>query len=566
MLNRPVATSGLFLAAAVGCGDAEPAPPDESPPAAQRPWFTEITDEVGLHATHDAGADGNYRFQEIMGAGCALFDFDGDGRLDIYLVNGTAMDRLLRQMPDGSFLDVTVQSGIRALGYGLGCAVGDYDNDGDPDLYVTNFGADELWRNNGDGTFTDVTAAAGIDESLWSVSAAFLDYDRDGLLDLYVVNYVLDPNSSGCFDNSGRPEYCSPQGFLPAPDALYHNEGDGRFRDVSVESGIAGAPGPGLGVICADFNDDGWVDVYVANDGARNDLWINSHDGTFQQSAVLAGCAYNRNGLAEAGMGIALGDVDGDGRLDLFVTHLRNQTNTLYRGAAYDSFVDATDMSGLGMSSHALTGFGTGLVDLDHDGDLDLLVVNGAVTRRSLPVNGAAVGEYWQRYAEQNLLYVNDGTGKFTDVSSRAGPFCTRPEVSRGLALGDIDGDGDLDILVTQDGGPARLFRNDVPKHGHWVIVRALDGPWGRDALGAVVTVTAGGRTLRRTIIAAGSYASSSQPIAHFGLGDAVRVDGITVRWPDGIEERFAGVAVDAAVELHRGTGETISGPTESSR
>ncbi len=564
-LGRPAATSGLVLAAAVGCGDREHVP-TESPPAAHHWWFTEITDEVGLHVTHDAGAEGDYRFEEIMGPGAAMFDFDGDGRLDIYLVNGTSMDRLYRQTSDGSFVDVTAPSGIRALHYGSGCAVGDYDNDGDPDLYLTNFGPDQLWRNNGDGTFTDVTAAAGISNDLWSVSAAFFDYDRDGLLDLYVANYVLDPNSAGCYDAAGRLEYCGPQNFVPAPDVLWHNDAGGRFRNVSVQSGIAAVPGPGLGVVCADFNDDGWDDVYVANDAAGNFLWINRHDGTFEETAVLAGCAYNRNGDAEAGMGIALGDADGDGRLDLFVTHLQKETNTLYRGAAYDSFVDATDMSGLGMSSYTYTGFGTAMLDVDHDGDLDLVIVNGAVKRRSRPVSGAAVGEYWQRYAEPNLLYVNDGSGKFTDVSSQAGLFCTRPEVSRGLAFGDVDGDGDLDLLVTQDGGPARLFRNDVPKRGRWVTVRAVDPALGRDALGAVVSVTAGGRTFRRTIAAAGSYASSSQPVAHFGLGDAESVDRITVRWPDGMEEHFAGVPVDAAVELRRGTGEATAGRTGSSR
>jgi len=563
--------AGLALVAVAGCDDGSPGPDvitdTAVKPVETDPWhFTEITDRAGLDMTHDVGVVGDYRFEQIMGAGCAMFDFDGDGRLDIYLVNGAGPDRLYRQMPDGTFTDVTESSGIHAVEYGMGCAVGDFDNDGHPDIFLANFGPDQLWRNNGDGTFTDVTAAAGISNVLWSVSAAFFDYDRDGLLDLYVVNYVLDPNSAGCYDAAGRPEYCGPQNFVPAPDVLWHNDAGGRFRNVSVESGIAAVPGPGLGVVCADFNDDGWDDVYVANDAAGNFLWINRHDGTFEETAVPAGCAYNRNGEAEAGMGIALGDVDGDGRLDLFVTHLQEETNTLYRGAAYDSFADATDRSGLGMSSYTYTGFGTAMLDIDHDGDLDLVVVNGAVKRRSRPVSGAAVGEYWQRYAEPNLLYLNDGSGTFTDESSRAGPFCTRPEVSRGLAFGDIDGDGDLDLLVTQDGGRARLFRNDMPKSGRWVIVRAVTGPGGRDALGAVVTVTAAGRTFRRTIVAASSYASSSQPIAHFGLGLADRVDGITVRWPDGMEERFAGVPVDAVVELHRGTGEAVQGETGSTR
>ncbi len=549
--------------------------PDPAPQAAAGDgwWFTEITDEVGLHMIHDVGVEGDFRFEEIAASGCALADFDGDGRLDIYLINGTthhrrggtdpapeaSMDRLFRQMADGSFVDVTLQSGLRATGYGLGCAVGDYDNDGDSDLYVTNFGPDKLWRNNGDGTFSDVSTAAGIDNDLWSVPAAFVDYDRDGLLDLYVGNYVLDPNSASCYDTAGRRDYCGPQNFLPAVDTLYHNEGDGRFRDVSAAAGITAASGPAFGIVCADFNGDGWDDVYVANDGTNNLLWINQQDGTFVETATVAGCAYNRDGAAEGGMGIALGDVDGDDRLDLFITHLQNETNTLYRGAAHESWADATDRSGLGMSSYPYTGFGTGLLDIDHDGDLDLIVANGAVKRRNHPVPGAAVDEYWLRYAEPNLLYVNDGTGKFTEMSGRAGPLCTRAEVSRGLAFGDIDGDGDLDVLMTHADGPARLFRNDTPKQGRWLIVRAVDPRLNRDAIGAVVSVRVGDRRLRRTVIAAYSYASSSQPIAHFGLGDNGHIDEITVRWPDGMAERFDGVPVDSAVELLRGTGRTIA-------
>ncbi len=594
-LGCVAASLGLGSVVPYGCAEREaetpaepptvhtPAEPAEAPgpdpapraAAADKAWFTEITKAVGLQMNHDAGVEGDFHFEEIAASGCALADFDGDGRLDIYLVNGTThhrrggtdpaadapTDRLFLQTADGSFVDVTAQSGLQATGYGFGCAVGDYDNDGDPDLYVTNFGRDKLWRNEGNGTFSDATAAAGIDNDLWSVAAAFVDYDRDGLLDLYVGNYVLDPNSASCYDTAGRLDYCGPQNFLPAVDTLYHNEGGGRFRDVSAEAGITAAWGPALGVVCADFNGDGWDDVYVANDGTRNLLWINQQDGTFVETATVAGCAYNRDGAAEGGMGIALGDVDGDDRLDLFITHLQNETNTLYRGAAHESWADTSDRSGLGMSSYPYTGFGTGLLDIDHDGDLDLLVANGAVKRRNRPVRGAAVDEYWLRYAEPNLLYLNDGTGKFTEMSWRAGPLCTRAEVSRGLAFGDIDGDGDLDVLMTHADGPARLFRNDTPKQGRWLIVRAVDPRLNRDALGAVVSVRTGDRTLRRTVIATYSYASSSQPVAHFGLGDIGRIDEVTVRWPDGMSERFDGVPVDSAVELQRGTGQAIAAP-----
>ncbi len=575
----PAVVCSLVILVAGGCWEGTPEQRDSGSGSASAlqagkdparlpaaaPWFTEIAAAVGLAATHDAGIHGAYRFQEIMGAGCALFDFDRDGALDIYFVNGSrpdrrpargpVLDRLYRQSADGVFGDVTESAGIRAAGYGMGCAVGDYDNDGYPDLFLANFGPDQLWHNNGDGTFTDVTESSGIDNDLWSVSASFFDYDRDGLLDLYVINYLLDPNSASCYDMAGRVDYCGPQNFLPAPDKLFHNQGNGRFRDVSVASGIAAAPGPGLGLVCADLNQDGWDDVYVANDQDRNFLWINRQDGTFEESAILLGCAFDRNGLAEAGMGVAIGDVDSDGLPDLFITHLHNQSNTLYRGSAWGSFIDATDMSGLGMSSATFTGFGTALSDLDHDGDLDLLVVNGAVKRRSWPMPGAEVDTFWQLYAESNLFYLNDGTGRFEDVSARAGPICSRAEVSRGLAVGDIDGDGDLDVLVTAGGGPLRLFRNDMPKKGRWLVVHAVDPALNRVALGAVVRVSAGGRSLQRTVLAGFSYASSSQPIAHFGLGDVDLLDDLTVRWPYVKNERFTGITVDSAVTLYRGAG-----------
>ena len=344
--------------------------------------------------------------------------------------------------------------------------------------------------------------------------------------------------------------------FNAAPVAISTIDGEGRFRDVSVESGIAALAGPGLGIICADLNDDGWPDAYVANDMARNFLWLNRADPGapgFEEAAVAAGCAFNGDGRVEAGMGIALGDVDQDGLLDLFITHLRGETNTLYRRIGPESFIDATDRAGLGLSSTAATGFGTGLIDFDHDGDLDLLIVNGAVKRLSWRSAGAATDDFWADYAEPNLLYRNDGAGRFTDISAAAGALCGSVEVSRGLAIGDIDGDGDLDVLISQDGGPARLFRNDAAKSGRWLIVRAVEPDLRRDAIGAVVTVLAGGRTHKRVILSTISYASSSQAVAHFGLGEVDRIDQVAVTWPDGETEQFTDVPIDATVELRRG-------------
>jgi hypothetical protein len=590
---------GAALLCLPGCGGGDPAPagpaaatsrtttpvpasapaaaPDETAP----PWFTEISGTLAPPMIHDAGAEGDYRYEEIMTPGCGVFDYDGDGRLDIYFVNGgvnhrrtpgdpepdpatMTMDRLYRQLEDGSFADVTEASGLRATEYGMGCTVGDYDNDGDADLYLPNFGPDQLWRNNGDGTFTNVTEASGIVSDLWSVTGCFFDYDRDGLLDLYVTHYLLDANAKRCFDLSGRVDYCGPTACLPARDSLFHNEGGGRFRDVSEASGIASGAGRGLGVVCADFNDDGWDDIYVANDANQNFLWVNRHDGTFEDAATLLGCAYNRDGSVEAGMGVTVGDADGDGKIDVFVTHLKGETNTMYRGGTGGSYLDATDASGLGFSSTAYTGFGTGMVDLDHDADLDLLIVGGAVKRRSHVWPGAETDEFWKIYAEPNLLFINRGGGRYKDASQQAGPICARVEVTRGLALGDLDGDGDLDAVLGQAGGPCRVYRNDMPKQGGWLMVRAVDPALNRDAIGAVVSVTAGDRTQVRTISASVGYASSSPPVAHFGLGAASGIDEVTVRWPDGMMERFAGPSLDTAVELRRGSGEVVSTAQET--
>jgi hypothetical protein len=557
------------------------AAPAAAPDETAGPWFTEITDTLHPPMIHDAGAEGDYHYEEIMTPGCGLFDYDNDGRLDIYFVNGgvnhrrgpgapepdpatLTMDRLYRQLEDGSFADVTEASGLRATRYGMGCAVGDYDNDGDLDIYLPNFGPDQLWRNNGDGTFTDVTEASGIVSDLWSVTGCFFDYDRDGLLDLYVTDYLLDANAKQCFDLSGRLDYCGPTACLPARDKLFHNEGGGRFRDVSEASGIASLAGRGLGVVCADFDDDGWIDLYVANDANQNFLWINKHDGTFEDAATLLGCAYNRDGSVEAGMGVTTGDADGDGKIDVFVTHLKGETNTMYRGGVGGSYVDATDASGLGFSSTAYTGFGTGLIDFDHDTDLDLIIVGGAVKRRSHVWPGAETAEFWKIYAEPNLFFINQGNGRYADASKQAGAICTRVEVTRGLALGDIDGDGDLDAVLAQADGPCRVYRNDMPKQGRSLIVRAVDPALNRDAIGAVVSVTAGGRTQVRTISASLGYASSSPPVAHFGLGPAAGIEKVTIRWPDGMMEQFAGPFPDPAVELRRGSGDVVVAAREA--
>lgn len=545
-----------------GCAEREPDPAGPSrvlasdlPEAVQ--WFTDVTAEVGLDFTYQTGATGQLLMPEIMGSGAALFDADNDGDLDIYLSNGGA-NRLYRQEPDGRFVDVTEQSGLGDRGYGMGMAVGDFDNDGFDDVYVTNYGPDHLYHNTGDGRFEDVTGAAGIRVDGWSSSAAFVDFDLDGYLDLYVARYVdFDPQEK-CFSSDGRPEYCGPKAFPPVSDVLLHNNGDGTFSDVSEQAGMTAIAAAGLGVISEDLNDDGLPDLYVANDAYANQLWINRGDGTFRDDAMLMGVAFNMHGQAEAGMGVIAADFDLDGDADLFMTHLAVETNTLYRNLGGDrGFRDVTGESGLGASSMPFTGFGTVALDVDFDGDPDLVVVNGKVKAGAVHP-GCAMSPPWDRYAEPNLFYRNDGNGLLEVLDGPVSSLCGTIEISRGLAAGDIDGDGDLDLLISNVEGPARLYRNDAPRHGAWVAVRAVDPRYRHDAIGAQVAVVCGPNRYVRTISSGFSYQSSSPARAHFGLGPAEEIDRIEVRWPDGLRERYARVEINAAVTLTRGGGEPI--------
>ncbi|MGH9389171.1 MAG: CRTAC1 family protein, partial [Vicinamibacteria bacterium] len=372
-----------------------------------------------------------------------------------------------------------------------------------------------LYHNRGGVVFADITIPAGIAEKAWTASAVFCDYDLDGFLDLYVTQYVKgDPNKS-CVRKDGAPDYCSPQSYSYEPHLLYRNGGDRTFTDVSRESGIGSVRAPGLGVLCADFTADGRPDFYVANDGEANLLWENQGNGKFIEQAIVIGAAFDSFGRAEAGMGVTAGDIEGDGDLDIFVTNLQNQTNTLYVNDAKFGFEDQSSARGVAAPSLKYTGFGTAFFDFDHDGDLDIIGVNGRVAWGP-PLPGARVSDYWNPFAEPNFLLENDGTGHFRDITAETGSFGKDIEVSRGLALGDVDSDGDLDVLVTNTAGPARLYRNDAPKKGRWLMVRALDGK--RDAHGAVVTVSAGGKRYVRLADPAYSYLSSNDPRAHFGI------------------------------------------------
>jgi enediyne biosynthesis protein E4 len=549
----------------LGCAGPVPPTPVKAPPVTP-PWFAEATDEVGLDFVHDAGPVGNYFMPQIIGSGAALFDFNNDGLLDIYLLqNGGpegARNRLYQQLPSGRFQDVSAGSGLDFAGYNMGVAIGDVNNDGLPDVLVTQYRGVKLLLNNGDGTFTDVTREAGLENAGWGCSAAFFDYDRDGWLDLVLVNYVVYDPVKGCPKTEGLPDYCGPNTLPREAARLFHNRGpiagakgkSVHFEDVTKMSGLGALPGPGLGVVCADFDGDGWPDILVANDGEANRLWINRHDGTFHEEAAVRGLAVNRLGATEGNMGVALGDVLNNDLFAVFITHLTMETPTLWVQWPRGRFEDRTPQAGLTHVHARGTGFGTVLSDFDQDGALDLAIVNGRVARAEQPEN--ALGPYWSAYGERNQLLANSGVGSFSDLSYANPPLCGTPNVARGLAYGDVDGDGALDLLVTAVAGKARLFRNVAPNRGHWLLVRAVDpNLGGRDAYGAEVRVRAGDRHWLRLVNPGSSFLCSNDVRAHFGLGSAERVDQIEVRWPDGTAETFPGCAADQKIVLARGSG-----------
>lgn len=534
--------------------------------------FTEVTEEAGIRFVHDAGDEGNFSLPEITGAGAGFFDADGDGDLDIYLLQGgrptdpagpragASGNALYVQGPPGRFTDASEASGTGDTGYGMGLAAADFDGDGRTDLFVTNYGPDVLYRSLGDGRFEDVTARAGVAGEGWSSSAAFCDFDADGRLDLYVTRYVRNDPGKLCTQQDGSRDYCSPQVFPGIHDYLYRNLGGGRFEDVSLAAGLRAVHAPGLGVVCHDFDGDRRLDFYVANDGEANQLWLNQGDGSFADDAFLAGVALNDSGRPEAGMGIALGDVDHDLDLDLFITHVADETNTLYRSDGADfglAFADRTGPSGLGPASMAMTGFGTGFVDLDLDGALDLVVANGRVQRKP-PLPGARGNAFWQAFGEPNQLFRNGGAhggdALFSELEG-AGDFPAAVEVSRGLALADYDDDGDLDLLLANAEGPARLYRNDFERVGSALRVSTLDRD-GRPSFPAVVTAvfSGGSRSVRRAD-PGGSYLATGDPRAFFAVPSGEQVDEFLVVWPDGARERFPGAGADA-VSLRRGAGE----------
>lgn len=569
---------GALVASSVGCAP-ETAPRGTDGAAPYNPAsvtvpFVDRAAEVGLDFVHYNGRADQYHIAEIMGSGVALFDYDNDGDLDVYLVQGRWLgdeasappppaaalplrDRLYRNelIESGTlrFTDVTTESRIASAAYGMGVAAGDFDGDGWVDLYVTRLGDNLLLRNLGDGTFADVTAASGTEVGLWSASAAFVDLDRDGKHELFVTNYVNFSltNNPTCFGATSGRDYCGPLSFKPHPDRLFRNLGGGRFEDVTAKSQIARQYGAGLGVTYADLDADGWLDLYVANDGHPNQLWINRRDGTFSDEALLSGAALNEDGLAEAGMGVDAGDFDGDGDEDLFLSHWDVETNTLYVNDGKGNFDDHSAESGLGPPSRGFTGFGTAWIDYDNDGWLDVVVVNGAVR---ILTQLAQTGDPFPLH-QRNQLFRNLGNGRFEDRTALSGAAFEASEVSRGAAFGDVDNDGDTDVLIVNNGGPARLWINQLGQNRSWIGIRALRKDGGDD-LGAWVEVTrAEGRTLGRRVRIAASYLSSNDPRVLFGLHDLTGPVNVLVRWSDGAIERWRGLETGRYATLRRGDG-----------
>jgi len=536
--------------------------------------FREAARAVGLNFQHFTGATGEFYFPENMGPGLALIDYDNDGDLDVYLLQGKLLDehkhlsdavfppadpklqnRLFRNnlVETGklSFVDVTAKAGVGSVGYGMGAAVGDYDNDGNLDLYVTNFGPNLLYHNNGNGTFTDVTATAGVIDGRWSTSAAFLDYDLDGDLDLFVTTYVdfTVKGNRACHSPLGMRDYCNPSVYRPLPSRLFRNDGNGRFKDVTEAAGLGRSFGAGLGVVCTDFDGDGWTDIFVANDGNPNQLWLNKRTGAFEDIGLISGTAYSVDGKAQAGMGVTAGDFDGDGDSDLFITHLSTETHTLYQNDGRANFVDVTTAFGLS-SIRTFTGFGTYWFDYDNDGHLDLFMANGAVY-----VIETLRGEPYP-YHEKNQLFHNDGTGHYSETSLLGGPALQLSEVSRGAAFGDIDNDGDIDIVVANNNGPTRLLLNQAGSHNHWLKIRLVGVHTNREGIGAKVGLfRANHPALWRHAHRDGSYLSSSDVTIHFGLGQNPRIEALVVQWPNGRSESWKGIRPDRLITLQEGSG-----------
>ncbi len=521
----------------------------------------DVTKQTGITFRHTDGGSGKRYIVEYVSAGLALFDYDADGDVDIYFLNGAPLpgtkvdvaprNALYRNDGGLKFTDVTRQSGVGDTGHGLGVAVGDYDSDGDLDLYVNNFGPNVLYRNNGDGTFTDVTREASVGNGRRvGAGANFLDVDNDGDLDLFVSNYVkFSYDMHVSHTRQGFPIYPSPREFPPDPDTLYRNNGDGAFTDVSIESGVAAQAGPGMGTVCADYDRDGDTDIFVGNDVAENFLYRNDGTGKFEEVGLLAGIAYDARGSEHGSMGMDFGDYDNDGRLDLHQTSYQDEPALLYRNLGEGIFEDVTFVTGAGARTFGEVTWGNGLVDFDNDGDRDLMIVCGHLYDNVERFDDAA------SYLAQNILLMNTGEGKFVDVSDRSGDGLAVRLSSRGAGFDDLDNDGDIDVVILNSRGEPTILRNDSPPGNHWIQIRLQGTKTNRDGIGARVKVIAGDLTQVDEVHSGRGYQSHYGMRLHFGLGKHDRVDRIEVRWIGGGVDVWENVEVDQMVRIKEGTG-----------
>jgi hypothetical protein len=550
---------------------AEQAKPLNTAPVKPLANFTDVAEKAGLTMQDIFGGIETKKYIiETTGTGVAIFDYDNDGWPDIFLVNGTRLEgipkgdapsnHLYRNNHDGTFTDVTTQAGLTATGWGQGVCVGDYDNDGWEDLYVTYYGKNRLYHNQG-GVFTEVAEKAGVAGSgkAWGSGCAFVDYDRDGKLDLIVANYVdFDlstapaPGQRATCLWKGVPVMCGPRGLPGAKNILYHNKGDGTFEDVTTKAHVDRTDGHySLSVSTLDFDEDGWPDIYVACDSTPSILYRNNHDGTFTDVAVTAGAAFNEDGREQAGMGTTVADFNGDGHLDIFKTNFSDDTSTLYRNNGDGTFTDATSAAGLGLYTQYL-GWGTMFFDFDNDGWPDLILANGHVYPE---VDSQHLGS---SYKEPRILYRNNGDGTFSDISASAGSGITTPASSRGLAVGDLWNDGRMSVVVSNMNAPASLLVNQARTANHWIALRTVGTKSNRDGIGARITVKVGSRMLVDEIRSGSSYISNSDMRVHFGLGAVAKLDWIEIRWPSGLIERFSDLGVDAIHTLKEGSGKVI--------
>ncbi len=523
--------------------------------------FVDMTEEAGIRFRHHHGGGGEKHLVETMAGGGGFWDYDNDGDLDIYFLNGAPLpgydgprplENALYRNDGGKFAEVTAEAGLLEPSYSLGSVAADYDNDGDLDLFITSFGPNHLYRNNGDGTFTEVSERAGVGArvGLWA-SAAFLDIEGDGDLDLYVTNYTeysLE-NSVYCGNKTlGLRTYCHPDNYQGAPDVLYRNEGDGTFEDVTAEAGVEMPGGRGLGVIATDYDEDGDPDIYVANDSEMNFLFKNLGGGRFEETALAAGVGFDEEGRAEGSMGVDVADYDGDGKLDIFVTNYEAESNTLYRNLGDGTFADTTYRAGLALPSLSWVGFGTNFFDMDNDADQDLFVANGHIMDHPAFLSDTTT------YPQRKQLYQNKG-GRFEDVSLRAGEVFERHQVGRGTAFGDWDDDGDVDILVLNNDDVPNLLRNETDSGNHWTLLRLVGRSSNRDGIGAFVRLEAGGRAQVDELRSGSSYLAQNDLRLHFGLGAAEEIESVEIRWPSGRKETLSHLPVDQLLLVVEGAG-----------